>query len=199
MKRKQLNLFLLFGLTLTLSACRYSNEFSGMFNDTPATLTAFSKNTDKYCIALTLTAGNETRKSFISARSVFDERDLTRPKAFNTKNEPCSANLDEYLMGVRSSKIVGTSMITRIENLNPYLCQVVFYNQYAYTDDIQMAFRNKLSDQSTGSFSGTGQVQSYTDFGRPISYGPIYRCNGNQFPYPYPYPPFPRRVGFGRI
>jgi hypothetical protein len=109
--------------------------------------------------------------------------------------------LDEYLTGMRSSKIVGTSMFSRIENLNSYLCQMVYYNQYSYTDEIQIAFRNKLSDQSTGSFSGTGQVQSYTDFSRPISYGPVYRCNGNTYPYPYPYPypPFPRRGGLGRI
>jgi hypothetical protein len=198
MKRKQLNLLLLLGLPLLLNACRYSDEFAGTFNNTPATLSAYSKNTDKYCIALNLTAGTETRKSFISAKSAFDERDLTKPKSFNTKNEPCSANLDEYLIGVRSSKIVGTSMVTRVENLNPYLCQMVYYNQFAYTDQVQIDFRNKLSDQSTGNFSGTGQVQSYTDFSRPLSYGPVFRCNGGQFPYPYPYPPYPRRGGFGR-
>ena len=194
MKRNQLNLILLFALPLTLNACRYSNEFNGKFNETPATLSAFSKNTEKYCIALNLTAGTETRKSYISANSVFDARDLTRTKAFNTKNEPCSANLDEYLVGTRSTKVTSTRMVSRIENLNSFLCQVVYYNEYGYTDEIQFDFRNKLSDLPTGNFSGTGMVQFYTDFSRPMNVGPVFRCNGNTwpYPYPYPYPPFPR-------
>ncbi|MBU6154173.1 MAG: hypothetical protein KGP28_07710 [Bdellovibrionales bacterium] len=195
MKRKPFNPLLLVALTLVLNACRYSNEFTGKFGETAATLTAFSKNTDKYCIALKLTAGAETRRSFISASSVFDASDLTRTKAFNTKNEPCSANLDEYLVGTRSTKVTGTRIISRMENLNSFLCQVVYYNEYGYTDEIQFDFRNKLSDLATGTFSGAGQVQYYVDFSRPINFGPVFRCNGNNWPYPpypYPYPPFPR-------
>jgi hypothetical protein len=200
MKLKTLNPILLLSLTLAVSACRYSNTFNGTFNQNPATLTAFSKNTDKYCISLNLTSGSETRKSFISANPVFDSTDLTRTKFFNTKNEPCSANLDEYLVGNRSTKIVGTSMTSRTESLNSFLCQIVYYTVYAYTDLIQFEFKNKLSDLSTGTFTGTGGMETYTDFRRPVSYGPVYRCNGanpypNPYPYPYPYPPYPRLGG----
>jgi hypothetical protein len=191
MKLKKLNLFFLLSLPLILNACRYSNEFTGVFNQKPAKLSAFSKNTQKYCISLTLTAESETRKSFISANSVFDANDLTRTMTFNTKDEPCSANLSEYLVGSRSTKIVGTSIFSRVENLNSFLCQVVYYNQYSYMDEIQFEFRNKLSDSPTGSFAGTGQVQPYVEFDRPIAYGPVFACNGTNWPIPYPRPRFP--------
>lgn len=197
MKLKSLNALSLVTLVLISTACRYSNEFSGTFNQKPATLTAFSKNTDKYCIALNLTNGTETRQSYISAKSVFDDSDLTRPKLFNTKNEPCSANLEEYLVGLRTTKILGTSVTARNEILSGYLCQMVYYTQYTYADEIQFDFKNKLSDEITGSFSGTGQAQLYIDYSRPVGYGPVYRCSGN-YPYPGPFPgpyprPFPRR------
>jgi hypothetical protein len=183
-------------LTLALSACRYSNEFTGSYNSSPAKLTAFSKNTDKYCIALTLTSGPVTKNNFVSAQDVVDFGEITRAKYFNTKATPCNANMTEYLVGTRTSKILGTSLIARNELMAGNLCRVTYYNEYLYQDAIQFELRNNANDSVVGNFSGDGQVDRYTDYSRPVSYGPVYYCGPiNPRPYPYPYPnggPFPR-------
>jgi hypothetical protein len=187
MKTKIIQLFLPLIATLPLAACQYSNEFHGTFNQEAAVLKAFSKNTDRYCIALTLTSNAEVRTSSISAHSVFDPNDFSRPKSFNTKNEPCTQNLPEYLVGTRSSQVIGTSLSIHPEALGGNLCHDVFYSQYRYQDQIELEFKNELSDLTTGKFTGTGEIQTYTDFSRPVNFGPIYRCNSG---YPHPFPHF---------
>ncbi len=185
---------------LTLASCRYSNEFTGTYNQQPATLSAFSKNTDKFCIDLTLKSNSETKTSQISARAVYDENDFQRTKSFNTKTEACGSKLPEYLVGSRSTKIVQVATSARQELSGGGLCHLVFYPQYFYQEMIQFEFRNRLTDQTTGSFAGEGIVDSYVDYTRPSGFGPYFPCNG-VYPRPYPgypnpgfpgYPPFPR-------
>ena len=170
---------------LTLSACRYSDEFTGTYNQKPATLEAFSKNIEKDCISLTLKSDSETRASAIDASSVFDATDPLLGKAFNTKNQNCSARMGDYLVGTRSTKIINTSMNGREVLVGGNLCQVIYYPHYLYQDTIQFEFRNALTDQTTGAFSGSGQINAYSDWSRPSGYGPIYPCNGG-FPRPFP-------------
>jgi len=170
---------------LSLSSCRYSDEFTGTYNQKAATLGAFSKNIEKDCITLTLKSELETRVSAIDADSVFDWNDPLHGKAFNTKNEKCSSKLAEYLVGTRSTKIINTSLNGREVPVGGNLCQIIYYPHYLYQDTIQFEFRNTLSDQTTGAFSGSGHINGYTDWRRPSGYGPIFPCNGG-FPRPFP-------------
>lgn len=190
----QIRLILVTSLLL-LGACQYENEFSGTYNQTPAKMSAYSKNTEKFCIELNLTNGTETKQAFVSARSVFDPRDFSRPVNFNTKGEGCGSHLPEYILGTRSTKIMQTRPYSRREMVGGNYCQWVTYQEYLHTDQIQMEFRNRLSDQTVGSFQGSGRMESYVDLSRGIAYGPVMPCNYGPYPggpYP-PYPPFPRR------
>ena len=181
-------------LLLSASACQYSEDFTGTFNQKPATLNAYSRNIEKDCIRLTLKSDAETLTSAIGADAVFDENDPTRGKSFNTKGSPCGSKLNEYLVGTRSTKIINVVMNARETMIGNNLCQRIYYTQYFYQDTIQFEFRNNLSDLTTGSFVGTGQVSSYTDFNHPNGYSGVYFCNGvfpgNSSGYPDlgPYP-----------
>ncbi len=174
-------------LTLALSACRYSNEFSGTFNGEAAKLTALSNNTDKYCIALSLVTPETTRKNFISAQSVFDENSLTEPKSFNTKGTPCNANMSEYLAGTRTSQILGKNVVMDTQIVSFNLCRTVYYTQYLYQDALQFEIRSNADDQLVGTFTGKGLQDSYTDYAHPSNYSAPYIC-GNTHPG-FPHPP----------
>ncbi len=190
-----------FLFTLSLSACKYSNEFRGSFNGQEATLTAYSKNVNKYCISLGLNSGDQSIKNGIDAGSVYDSGDFTRSKSFNTKSADCSSKFDEYLMGTRSTKILNSYPVSRIENSGIDMCQVVYYQEYLYQDVIQFEVKKKADDSTLGTFKGEGQSERYLDTSRPTGFGPLYYC-GPGFPrggYPYPYP-FPRNYpGWGPI
>ncbi|NDF15034.1 hypothetical protein EB061_06890 [bacterium] len=173
---------------LLLSACRYENEFTGTYNQQPAKMSAFSKNTEKYCIELNVKGNAGTRQAFIGARSVFDERDFSRPVSFNTKGESCGANLPEYLVGSRNTKIQTSRPFTRNEVVAGVFCQWVTYQEFLYNDDIQLEFRNRLSDQTVAVFQGTGRLESFVDFARPVSYGPMYPCSYGPGPFPRYFP-----------
>ena len=182
-------------LGLSLSACNYSNQFQGTFNNTPSTMTAYSSNIDRYCVSLTINANGATKNSFISAQAVFDEKDLLKPMSFNTKGAECGANLDEYLVGTRTTTVVNTTNVTQSESAGVNLCQNVTYRDYHYQENIVLEMRNNVNDQTAGSFSGVGQVAEYVDFDHPVAYGPVYYCGpSNPYPYPYPHPgpgPYP--------
>lgn len=179
-----------FGIALTLSACNYSNTFTGTFNGAPSSMTAFSKNINKYCVALNIKAGNETKSSFISAQAVFDANDILKPMSFNTKGAPCSANLDEYLVGTRNTNVTNVSFITQREQVNFDYCRYATYKRYQYFEDINFEMKKNATDELTGTFAGRGELSYYTDYQNPVSYGPIFYC-GRPLPYPGP-GPYPR-------
>ena len=181
-------------LALSLTACNYSNTFEGAYNGTPAKMTAYSKNINRYCIALSLTAGSETKSAFISASDVFDSGDLLKPKSFNSKGTNCSANQDFYLAGVRKTTVLGTSPVTYQSSVNANYCQQVTYNRYTYKEDISFEIKKNANDEVTGKFEGVGQEADFVDRDHPIAYGPIYYCGNYPYPgpgYPYPGPGYP--------
>jgi hypothetical protein len=188
----EIRLFLIAPLLL-LGACQYQNEFSGTYNQLPAKMSAYSKNTEKFCIELNLKSSQESKQALISARSVFDERDFSRPVSFNTKNENCGSHLPEYIQGTRTTKVLQTRPHNRREMMGGNYCQWVTYQEYLYQDEIQMEFRNRLSDQTVGAFQGTGQMESYVDLSRVVAYGPMMPCYYGPGPFPGGPFPFPRR------
>jgi hypothetical protein len=172
-------------LALTLTACNYSNTFQGTYNDSPASMTAYSRNINRYCIALNLTSGAMKKSSYISASLLFDPNDFLRPTVFNSKGSNCGAGLSEYLEGARSTQVLGTSIVYRSENYGFDYCRYVYYQQYRYKEEVRIHFKNNSDDQLVGSFVGMGEVSEYVDFDHPVNYGPIYYCG------PYrPYPPY---------
>ncbi len=185
--------------SLSLTACNYSNTFTGMYNNSSATLDAYSKNINRYCVALTLRAGNITKSSFISAQAVFDQNDFLKPVQFNTKGAPCSQSLDEYLVGERNTQVYNISVVTESEPYGANYCRLVSYKRYQYQEMISFELKTNSDDQSQGIFKGVGEMSYYVDYVHPVSYGGIYFCNygnGGGFPYPYPYPN-PRWPGGG--
>ncbi len=184
---------LILSLAVSLSACNYDNTFVGSLNGAPASMTAQSKNIARYCIALAITAGSETKSSFISAQSVFDENDFLKPMSFNTKGAPCGANLDEYLVGSRSTTVLQRSLETHLE-VTGSQCQYITYNKYKYKEDISFEMKKNDTDVTTDVFNGVGEESEYTDFDHPVNVGPIYYC-GPSYPSPYPHGyPHPRPV-----
>lgn len=179
------------GLALTLSACNYSNTFKGTYNGAPASMSAYSKNINKYCVALSITAGNETKNSFISAQAVFDPNDFLKPMAFNTKGANCSANLEEYLVGTRNTKVLNIALVSIREQVNFDWCRFTTYNRYTYQEDIAFEVKKNTNDELVGSFVGVGGTGQYTDYDHPVQYGPIYYCGTRPGPYPGP-GPWPR-------
>ncbi len=177
-------------LALSLTACKYSNTFEGTYNGNAAKMTAYSKNINRYCISLSLTAGSETKQAFISASDVFDSSDLLKPKAFNSKGTNCSANQDDYMSGVRKTNVLGTSLVTYQNSVNSNYCQQVTYNRYLYKEEISFEFKKNANDEITGKFEGIGEESYYVDRDHPVAYGPIYYCGGS-YPYPYPGPGYP--------
>ena len=71
---------------LTLSACDYTNEFKGTYNGEPATMSAHSNNINRYCVALNITAGANTKSSYISAQSVFDAANRESQRSRSSRN-----------------------------------------------------------------------------------------------------------------
>ncbi len=193
---KQKNMTRLAGFflfTLSLSACKYSNEFRGTYNGQDATLSAYSKNVNKQCISLELTSGDQNLKNGIDVRAVYDSGDFSRSKNFNTKGAACSEKFGEYLSGTRSTKILNSYPVSQIETLGIDMCRVVYYQEYLYQDVIQFELKNKTDDTTLGTFKGEGQSERYLDTSRPTGFGPVFYCDPG-FPrggYPYPYP-FPR-------
>jgi hypothetical protein len=186
---------LLASFTLLFSACKYQNEFQGTWNGQTATLSAYSKNVDKFCVSLTLTSGSEVRKNAIRAGEVYDSGDFTRTKTFNTKGTACAGEFNEYLTGSRSTRILSTRPVSRMENRGIDFCQVVYYNEYLYQDDLRFEVKKASDDSVVGTFNGSGETESYVDYSRPAGYGPIFFCD-NGFPRPgFPYP-FPRNYPF---
>ena len=164
---------ILLTLCLSLSACEYSNMFQGTFNGAPATINAFSKNTNKYCVALTLTAGSVSKNSFISAQDVYDQDDLFKAIDFNTKSAPCSENLNEYLVGTRSAEILSKKEISKCQQLGAHLGRVVYYNEYNYQDHLTFTMKKLNDDQVVGTFTGVGKPSLFVDTDHPTSHGPI--------------------------
>jgi hypothetical protein len=177
---------------LSLSACNYSNEFTGTFNNAPATMSASSKNINRYCVALNITAGNLTKSSYISAQAVFDVNDFLKPMSFNTKGAECGANLTEYLEGTRNTTVMNISTVMEREQINYNWCRMTTYKDYNYKEEITFDVKNNSDDVTTGSFTGVGEVADYIDRDHPVSYGPEYFCGTVTQPYP-PYP----HSGFG--
>jgi len=212
------NLILSLSVVGLLASCNYSNEFTGSFNGTPATLSAYSKNINKYCVSLAIkqgvapgSNGTVVKNSFISAQAVYDPNDLLKPVFFNTKGAGCSVNLDHYLVGSRKAEVLGNRLVTRREYTNLIdWCQMVTYKQYQYKEKIDFEVRALAGDQTQGQFAGTGAESSYVDLARPVSAGPVFYCgtyNGpypgpgypggypRPFPGPYPGPGYPRGPG----
>jgi len=181
-------------LALVLSACNYDNTFNGTFNGAPASLKALSKNINRYCVALTITAGSEVRNSYISAQSVFDASDVLKPMSFNTKGAECGANLDEYLVGNRNTTVMNISYINVREPVGVDYCRYTTYKNYQYKEEISFEMKKNATDESTGTFSGVGQVSELVDYDHPVSSGPIFYCGqphpipGPNYPYPHPMP-----------
>ncbi|MFM8312781.1 MAG: hypothetical protein ACKOA8_00680 [Deltaproteobacteria bacterium] len=185
------NTIIALSLALFLSACNYSNTFDGTFNGAPATMKAYSKNINRYCVNLNLTTKDLSLSAFISAQSVFDPNDMLKPMAFNTKDAQCGSSSDQYMVGTRNTKVLRTSLVSYQEFYGVDFCRYVTYNSYDYQEDIALEFRKKADDSFNGRFVGTGLVASYVDRDHPVSYGPIYFC-GRGYPYPYPGPgPWP--------
>jgi len=181
------SIVLMVALAFGLGACDYSNQFTGTYNNAPATLSAYSKNISKYCIALSLDSNGAKKSNFISAQAVFDPNDLLATKTFNTKGSQCAANQTEYLVGSRTATVLSTAPVTIIRNVGMYSCQAVYYTQYQYQEKISFELHTIANDQLVGTFEGTGQPDQYVDDAHPTGYGAIYPCRGNG-PYPYPYP-----------
>ena len=181
-------------LALSLSACNYDNTFNGTFNGAPASMKAHSGNIDRYCVALAITAGSLAKNSFISAQSVFDPNDVLKPMSFNTKGAPCGVNLDEYLVGNRNTTVISISNVTERQQVDMNYCQNVTYKDYQYKEDISFEMKNNSTDETTGVFTGVGEVTDFIDYDHPVSTGSIYYCGqpGHHYPYPNPYPyPYP--------
>jgi len=178
------NLMHAFLLIFSLSACDYSNEFNGTFNGVPALMNAYSKNVNNYCVALTITAGVETKATYINAQSVYNANDLFEPVEFNTKGSLCGANLSEYLVGIRNTKILRVSKISQLDNVDNDYCRFITYNQYQYEEFISLEFKNNLNDQSTGKFSGLGQEKIFVDYDHPVSFSPHFLCGQINYPNP---------------
>lgn len=187
-------------LTFTLSACRYSNTFNGTYNGAPASMNAYSKNINKYCISLEIASEGATKNLFISAQSVYDPNDLLKPMMFNTKGANCGLNLSEYLVGNRNTTVTNISYVTERVIVTPSYCQFLTFKNYQYKEEISFELKNNSDDQLVGSFQGIGQVSQYIDRDHPVNSGPIFYCgNPNPYPGPYPYPyprPFPRMSSF---
>ncbi len=180
-------------LAISLSACQYSNTFKGTFNGAPASMKAYSKNVNKYCVALNITAGNETKSTYISAQSVFDPNDFLKPMSFNTKGAECGVNLDEYLVGTRNTTVMNISLVTKRVQVSFDYCRYNTYKNYRYQEEISFEMKKNSNDETVARFSGLGEIAQYIDEDHPVGYGPIFYCgNGSPYPpYPYPYP-FPR-------
>jgi hypothetical protein len=183
-------------LSFVLTACEYNNQFNGTFNNTPANLTAYASDIDRYCLALNLTAGTFTDKSFISAQAVYDPNHPDVARSFNTKGAPCSANLSEYLVGTRAVNTLAVTQVSSDEHINSYQCEVVYYKQVQYQETLTFDIHRNSDDSVVGSFSGLGSVSSYTDTDHPTGYGQIYQCGviyqPSPQPYPYPQPGYPQ-------
>jgi hypothetical protein len=197
MRMKNINSLLVVALAFTLGACEYSNDFTGTYNNVPANLSAYSKNVNKYCVALSLESNGTTKTNFISAQDVFDANDLFASKNFNSKGTECAANQTEYLVGTRTAKVLGTSEVAESRSVGAYDCQTVVYKQYTYQESISFDLKTIADDQAVGSFAGTGVVATNVDRDHVLRYGPIYQCQPRPMPYPrrgYPYPyPYPNR------
>ncbi len=188
-------------LALSLTACKYSNTFEGTYNGNPASMTAYSKNINRYCVALNMKSGSETKSTYISAQDVFDSNDFLKPMSFNTKNANCGSDNEEYLVGNRKTTVLGESLVTFQSSVNVNYCQQVTYKRYEYKEDVTFEFKKKSNDELTGTFSGIGLIDYFTDTNHPVAYGPIYFCGngypggypypGPGFPYPRPFPPYP--------
>jgi hypothetical protein len=195
MKTIQFKSLLAVALAFTVSACNYSNEFTGTYNSAPAKLSAYSKNINTYCVALSLESNGIKKSNFISAQAVFDPNDLLAPKNFNTKGSQCAANQSEYLVGTRSATVLATNQVAQTRSVGAYDCQVVYYKQYQYQEKITFQIQNNADDAIVGTFDGVGQSAQYIDDAHPVGYGPIYQCRPYPQPYPRPYPgpgPYPR-------
>lgn len=193
MKTNLSHFFMVLAAGFALTACDYSNEFTGSYNNVPATMSAYSKNVNKYCISLNLTANGTQIQSFISAQAVYDANDLFAAKSFNTKGAECSANLSQYLVGTRTTQVLNTFETQTTQNVNQSFCQQVFYKAYDYQDTIHFDIKNNTDDQVVGTFEGKGKRATYTDDSHPTHYGQVYQC-GPIYPQPYPgypgnYPP----------
>jgi hypothetical protein len=196
MKQTLSRILMVASCAVVLSACEYNESFNGSYNGTPASLTAYSSNINRYCVALNLTAGSVTDKSFISAQAVYDENDPFATKTFNTKGSDCSQNLSEYLIGTRNVQVINTTQVSSINHLNSYQCQVVYYKEYTFIESLNFEIHRNNDDSMVGSFAGSASAETYTDTDRPVSYGQIYQCGviyqpGPQ-PYPYPQPGYPQ-------
>lgn len=187
----KLNSVLAVALAFTVSACNYSNEFTGTFNGSSAKLTALSKNINKYCVALELTSNLGVKNNFISAQAVFNPNDLFAAKDFNTKGAECSVNQTEYLVGTRTATVLGTSEVSETQSVGAYNCQTVYYKNYTYQEKIAFQLKANADDQTVGTFEGTGLVDNFTDRSRVTRYGNVWMCRA-PMPYPYPGPGYPR-------
>lgn len=181
------NLALALTLALSLSACKYSNTFTGTLDGAAATMTAYSKNINKYCVALNIEAGSVEKSNYISAQAVFDPNDFLKPMSFNTKGAECGANQDEYLVGSRNTTVMNISYVTMREQVSVDYCRYTTYKNYQYKEEITFEMKNNATDATTGTFSGVGKVSNFTDTAHPTNYGPLFYCGGPR-PYPRPFP-----------
>jgi hypothetical protein len=179
-------------LLFTVTGCRYSNTFNGSFQDlsgvTPtsstATLSAFSKNINKFCIDLTLEHDGQTFATAIHASEVFDQNDPLASKAFNTKGSDCNPNADTFISGQRNVKIVSSYSIYEQVACTPERCAQVVYPVYRYQESIQMNVVQSKDDKMVGKFEGSASDQNYIDHDHPISRTPCYLpCDHMHFPH----------------
>ena len=191
-------------LSSVLSGCKYSNEFKGTFNDQPATLDAYSKNINKYCIALTLDSGSTHQSYSASSDDLFVASNFLAPSSYNTKPSNCGSTFPNYLVGTRNVTVLGTSEVQDIAQVGFDYCRVEYYRQYHYQESVSFEVRQRADDSLVGKFLGTGSPGYFTDDSVTLRVGPVYYCGSYYpnypwypgypgFPYPGPFPgPHPR-------
>jgi hypothetical protein len=174
---KNLNIVLLASLCLSVSACRYSAEFKGKLNGKDATVTAFSRNIDKRCVALSFDSSTGLETQYIDACSAFNPTNPAATKNFNTKNADCNLNQTQYLEGTRSTVIVATSSIKGVEQVDAFFCQTVFYKEYTYQDKVTFDVKSKSNDEVLANFSGLSKKATYIDYDNATLVGDRWMCD----------------------
>lgn len=160
---------------LGLNACKYSNLFEGQFTGADgkvveASVSAYSKNINKYCLHLEMTGGMQLSTG-IGSSEVFNKNDLLAPKAFNTKNSTCNYGEGTYLSGKRTTEVVGKGADETLENCGFEWCQYVTYETVKYIESVEFKIHDANTDAVKGTFQGKGQQGSYTNYDRVLRRG----------------------------
>jgi hypothetical protein len=165
-------------MLLAATGCKYSNLFEGTYvgadgKTVEASVSAYSKNINKYCLHVEMTGG-PALSTGIGSSEVFNKNDLLAPKAFNTKESTCNYGTGTYLSGKRTTAVTGKGSEETEENCSIDWCQSVRYETVQYIESIEMKIHDIKTDAVTGTFTGKGQPGEYTNYDKVIARGP---CN----------------------